>query len=218
VRLVACAAARAVLAVVVMLTMPVVSGQVRGALSPERIALVNGRWFNGTEFEPRTMYSIDARFASRRPDRIDRTLDLSGSWIVPPFGEAHNHNIDGAVEERSRQALARYLVDGVFYVKIQGNYPLSEELRRQLPMNRPDGPDVLLAQAFVTATGGTPIQLHEDVLLPQGYYPGMTKDQLRDRLYVTIDSAAELKEKWPHILTLNPDFIKANLWAAERIR
>jgi hypothetical protein len=138
------------------------------------------------------MYSVDGRFTATRPARIDSALDLAGTWIVPPFGEAHNHNIDGAVEERSRQALRRYVADGVFYVKIQGNYPLTDEFRRRLPMNRADGPDVLLAQSFLTATGGHPIQLHEDVLLAQGYYRGFTKDQLRDRLYFTIDSETDL--------------------------
>ena len=186
------------------------------ARAPENLALINGQWFNGSGFEPRTVYSVDGRFTSARPARLDRTLDLAGAWIVPPFGEAHNHNIDGAAEGRTREALRRYVADGVFYVKIQGNYPLTEDARRRLPMNRPDGPDVLLAQPFLTASGGHPILLHEEVLLKQGYYPGVAKDQLKDRLYFTIDSDADLSAKWPQILALRPDFIKTNLWDADQ--
>jgi hypothetical protein len=82
-------------------------------------------------------------------------------------------------------------------------------------MNRPDGPDVALAQAFVTASGGHPVQLHETVLLPRGYYPGFTRERLRDSLYVTLDSEADLDRKWPQIRALHPDFIKAILWGSD---
>jgi hypothetical protein len=179
------------------------------------VTLVNGQWFNGRSFEPRTVYSVGGHFTATRPARVDTTVDLAGTWVVPPFGEAHNHNIDGAAEGRTRAALARYLADGVFYVQIQGNFPVSDSLRRRLPMNRPDGPDVALAQAFVTASGGHPVQLHETVLLPQGYYPGFTRERLRDSLYVTLDSEADLDRKWPQIRALHPDFIKAILWGSD---
>jgi imidazolonepropionase-like amidohydrolase len=179
------------------------------------IALDNGQLFDGTGFQRRSVYSVDGRFTFTKPARIDRTIDLGGTWVVPPFGEAHNHNLNGHSEDRSRQALQRYLADGVFYVKIPGNYPFGDEMRRRLPMNRPGGPDVALAQTFLTASGGHPILLHEEILLPQGFHAGVTKDQLRDALYFTIDSESELDEKWPAILALRPDFIKANLWYAD---
>ena len=86
------------------------------------IAFTNGRWFDGTSFQPRTTYSVNGTLSLTTPARIDRTIDLSGTWVIPPFAEAHNHNIDGAVEERSLGAIRKYVADGVFYVKIQGNY------------------------------------------------------------------------------------------------
>ena len=211
------------LAIVVLLCGPAVSAAQGGNPSAVRtpasgarnVALTNGQWFDGTSFERRAVvYSVDGRFASRRPARVDTTIDLAGTWVVPPFGEAHNHNIDGVLEPRTRQALARYVADGVLYVQIQGNFPVGDSLRRRLPMNRPDGPDVALAQAFVTASGGHPIQLHETVLLPQGYYPGFDRQRLRDSLYVTLDSEADLERKWPQIRALRPDFIKAILWGS----
>lgn len=183
--------------------------------APPNTALLHGQWFNGKSFEARTIYSVNGRFTSRKPARVDRTLDLGGTWIVPPFAEAHNHNIDGVIEERSRKAIKKYLADGVFYVKIQGNFPLTDELRSRLPINRSDGPDVALAQTFLTATGGHPIRLHEDILMPQGYYPGFAKERLKDNLYFTIDSEADLERKWPLVLKLRPDFIKTNLWCSD---
>jgi hypothetical protein len=179
------------------------------------VAFTNGRWFDGTSFEPRTVYSVNGLLRFERPVRIDRTLDLAGAWVVPPFGEAHNHNIDGAVEERSLAAIRKYAADGVFYVKIQGNYALADEQRARLPINRPGAPDVAFAQAFITATGGHPTALHEEILLRQGYYPGLTREGLRERVYFTIDSERELAAKWPRILALRPYFIKTNLWHSD---
>jgi hypothetical protein len=179
------------------------------------IALTNGRWFDGERFLPRTVYSVNGFFSFEKPARVGRTVDLAGGWIVPPFGEAHNHNIDGAVEERSRAAIRKYVADGVLYVKIQGNYPLTDQQRGALPINRPGAPDVAFAQAFITATGGHPSFLHEQILLPQGYYPGIATGALRDQVYITIDSEADLAAKWPRILALRPDFIKANLWYSD---
>jgi hypothetical protein len=98
----------------------------------QNFALVNGKWFNGKLFEARTLYAVNGRFTAKRPARIDRTLDLSGTWIVPPFGEAHNHNIGTGIEERDKEAIKKYLADGVFYVKIQGNLPLNGKNKREL--------------------------------------------------------------------------------------
>jgi imidazolonepropionase-like amidohydrolase len=179
------------------------------------IAFTNGRWFDGTSFQLRTTYSVNGTLSLTMPARIDRTIDLSGTWVIPPFAEAHNHNIDGAVEARSLAAIRKYVADGVFYIKIQGNYPLSDQQRGQLPINRPGAPDVAFAQTFITATGGHPSFLHEEILLGQGYYPGLTKEDLRDKVYFTIDTEDELAAKWPRILALRPDFIKTNLWYSD---
>jgi imidazolonepropionase-like amidohydrolase len=179
------------------------------------IALTNGRWFDGKTFQPRTTYSVNGTLTFTEPARVGRVIDLSGTWVVPPFAEAHNHNIDGAVEARSLAAIRKYVADGVFYVKIQGNYPLTDEQRGRLPINRPGAPDVAFAQAFITATGGHPGLLHEEILLPQGYYPGMTKEALRDKVYFTIDTEDDLAARWHQVLAHRPDFIKTNLWYSD---
>src|SRR5205823_5972877 len=129
------------------------SSQVRPPASmPPNLALRNGLWFNGRSFEPRTFYSVDGRFTLKKPARV-RELDLAGSWIVPPFGEAHNHNIGVGVEELDRKAIAKYQADGVFYVKIQGNLPLSDKAKQSLGIGAPYGVDAVFAQGSITASG-----------------------------------------------------------------
>lgn len=45
-------------------------------------------------------YSVHGILTSKRPARIDRVFDFSGKYIVPPFGEAHNHNLDWSSDEQ----------------------------------------------------------------------------------------------------------------------
>lgn len=184
------------------------------ASKPLNFAFANGQWFDGKRFVARTLYSVDGTFTSRKPARVDRTLDLSGSWVVPPFGEAHNHNIGTGVEAMDRQAIRRYLKDGVFYVKSQGNLPLTDAMKTRLGVNRPDSVDIVLAQGSLTATGGHPAFLVE-ILLGRGLFPGYTKETLRDLRYFTIDSQSDLDRKWAAILALSPDFIKTFLWRSD---
>jgi imidazolonepropionase-like amidohydrolase len=179
----------------------------------QNVALVNGKWFNGKSFETRTLYAVKGRFTAKQPARVDRTLDLSGTWIVPPFGEAHNHNIGTGIQNRDTEAVRKYLTDGVFYVKIQGNLPLTDAMKHRLSINRPDSIEVIFAQGSLTSAGGHPITLVERLLL-QGYYPGHTRESLKDYRYFTIDSGAELDQKWPLVLNNHPDFIKAFLWSS----
>lgn len=73
--------------------------------STQTIALVNGQWFNGHSFEPRTMYSVQGVFRSKKPKRVDSTIDLAGTFIIAPFGEAHNHNIGTGVAAWDMQAV-----------------------------------------------------------------------------------------------------------------
>ncbi|MCU0355584.1 MAG: amidohydrolase family protein, partial [Cytophagales bacterium] len=133
---------------------------------------------------------------------------------MPPFAEAHNHNINGQ-NSRNAKAVAKYLADGVFYVKEPGNFYLSDEEKTQLNLNQPTGIDVSLAQgASLTATMGHPYQLAEDVWFKFGYAKGPI-DSLVDRRFFTIDSEEDLEKKWPEILRQRPDFIKTILWTSD---
>lgn len=186
-------------------------GQPSGAAQrPPTVELRNGSWFDGRGFARQTVYSVDGLFALTRPEHVDQVVDLGGAFVVPPFAEAHNHNIGLGAEERDRGAIAAYLSAGVFYVKIQGNWPLDAEAQTRLALNRPDGLDVQFAHGSVTATGGHPTGLAA-ALLAQGQYPGQTLETLRDHYFFTIDSIAELEAKWPAITALGPDFIKTFL-------
>lgn len=171
----------------------------------------NGRWFNGATFELATLYSVDGFLTKKRPGKVDSIVDLTGKYIVPPFGEAHNHNISRPATEME---LNRYVQQGIFYVMIQNNMPPNSTVQTTPPPPTPV--EVLYANGGLTASGGHVVALHENII-SRGGLKGLTKADLDGRAFVVVDSEADLDSKWPKVLAQNPDFIKVYLGFSEEL-
>ena len=178
------------------------------------IQLVNGNWFNGTSFEKKTVWVKDGLFYFKKVEKmVDTLIDLSNNYVIPPFAEAHNHNLESSYEIDKR--IASYLDNGVFYVK-----QLSSIKKRIDPLmpyyNKPDGVDVSLAHAPLTAKGGHPMGIRK-LYLDRGYFDGLfnSLEEIEFHGYVTINTKEDLEKKWDSILTFSPDFIKLNLLYSE---
>lgn len=176
----------------------------------------NGRWFDGSKFVARTMYSTEGGLLSTtRPRKITQTVDLNGGFVVPAYGDAHHHGIDGApgLDEK----IAAFLRDGIFYVKNPNVIPdlLTSEVRSKI--NHPRSIDVAFANGGITGTGGHPGPLHHR-LAANGVFPGLTPEHMPERAYFNIDSIEALDSSWPKIIAGKPDFIKVFLNGRARIR
>jgi predicted amidohydrolase YtcJ len=80
------------------------------ATSARDRAFVNGPVFDGQRFVAAPLsVAADGRFSRSRSADAE-VVDLAGGYVIPPFGEGHNHNVD------SEAALDRYLKAGIFYV------------------------------------------------------------------------------------------------------
>ena len=182
----------------------------RGSKAPEaQFRLVNGQWFDGRTFVRRDMAVADGKLQTGAV-RGGEVVDLGGGFVVPPFCEAHNHNLPALRREGSLATSARYLKDGIFYVQITGALTADPQARSGL-FNRPDTVDVSFAFTSLTATGGHPTILIRDLLIPTGELPGETLESLKGRRYFLIDTVADLDRQWQAILDQHPDFIKAFL-------
>lgn len=177
---------------------------------PSNVALPNGKWFNGTSFDARTAYSVKGLLTFQKPSRIDRTIDLAGLYIIPPFGNAHTHHDLGISEAEVK----RYLEDGVFYVANMGNVPFSADQIDGRGLNRAAGLEMTFVNGQLTGRGGHPIGMVKG-FLAAGLLPGYTEETLKDRRYFEIDSKADLERKWPLILSFHPDLIKVMLWNSD---
>ena len=167
----------------------------------------NGNWFDGQKFVRRTFYSVAGRLTSKRPSRVDRVFDLSGKFVVPPFGEAHNHNLDWSSDERFARINKMYLDAGIFYVKNPNSLLRSKE-PTSARINLPTTVDGILSNGGLTASGGHPIE----IVTPQR---GFKPDDGEGGFYYVIDNAADLERKWPIIRAGKPDFIKTYLIYSE---
>lgn len=172
----------------------------------------NGLWFNGSSFEPRTVFSDKGRLSFSPPESVSRVIDLSGYRVIPPLCEAHNHNLGG--EESEIGIINKYLQAGIYYVNLLSNLPYytGQSLTK---FNRPDSVDVQFANGGITSPDAHPIPLRER-LLGYGAYPGFTKEMLADHAYFAVASTEDIETKWPIILSYRPDFIKIFLLYSEK--
>ena len=176
------------------------------------IEMVNGHWFDGVRFVDRTMYSVGGIFSAQPGTGVDSVIDLQGGYVVPPFAEAHNHNIDASTPADARAVVAKYMRDGVFY----GQNPCNVlRGRRGLSgfINVPIGIDATFSNGCLTGPGGHPLGLYFRNLARGGMLP--TDSNSTDGFVWTISDQEDLARKWPRILASRPDFIKTLLLYSE---
>jgi len=176
--------------------------------------ITNGLWFDGHDFVRKAVWVQGGKLNFKGNGQpADTTIDLSGRYVIPPFAEAHNHNLESeyGLEER----ISAYLDNGVFYVKL-----LSSIKKRIDPLmhhyNKPDGIDVSMAHAPLTGRDGHPIGIRKR-FLEYGFFDDMfnSLEDIESHGYVIIDSEEDLRSKWESILSFSPDFIKINLLFSE---
>ncbi|PWL38823.1 hypothetical protein DKG77_11315 [Flagellimonas aquimarina] len=193
-----------------------ISQQNTAKLNPNslRIELTNGHWFNGNTFVEKKVWVNNGILSfSKENTQNDTVIDLTGKYVIPPFAEAHNHNLESDYELEKR--ISAYLDNGVFYVK-----HLSSIKKRIDPLmhhyNKPNGIDVSLAHAPLTGSGGHPVALRKR-FLGYGHFDGLfnTIEEIESHGYFIMDNEDDLKRKWNQVLSFKPNFIKINLLYSE---
>ncbi|AWX46127.1 hypothetical protein HME9304_03159 [Flagellimonas maritima] len=176
--------------------------------------LIDGNWFDGKKFKERPVWLKNGlMYYKSIEEEVDTVIDLSGKYVIPPFAEAHNHNLES--DYKLDERIAHYLNHGIFYVKL-----LSSIKKRIDPLmhnyNKPDGLDISMAHAPLTATDGHPIALRKK-FLEYGHFDGLFNsiEEIEYHGYVIIDDSLDLENKWEKILSFSPNFIKINLLHSE---
>lgn len=178
-------------------------------------AFVNGNWFNGKSFEKKDFFSVKGILTNSKPQRIDYVIDLKGNFVIPPFGEAHNHNLDQPREIQNQ--IRMYLREGVFYSKNQSHVPLQTNKIRDL-VNKRSSVDVSYANGGLGASGGHIVEIYER-FLRRGFFRSIAPDwqnkDLDTKAFFLINDEDDLRNKWKLILKDKPDFIKTFLEYSE---
>lgn len=180
---------------------------------PKSYQFVNGQWFDGKGFRRQTFYSTGGVLTRRKPAKVDEVTDLNNGFVMPPFAEAHNHNLGSAIylnREFTQKMIQRYLADGIFYVKIPANPADNAAILRREFVNRPDTVDVMFSNGVLTSRDGHPIGMTLDSFKQAGIaVPGIA--ELEGKGFFIIESEADLLARWDQIMAGKPDFIKAIL-------
>ena len=169
-----------------------------------------GQWFDGRTFVTRKMCVRGQVFVSC-PKRADETINLRGGFVVPPFGEAHNHNLESTWNFDAVRT--QYLNDGIFYVMNPNSVKASVDTIR-LRLNRRDSLDARFASGGITSSDGHPIALYMR-LMKQAGVTAPTADAGDGKSYFRVDTAADLARRWPEIRAARQDFVKVMLLHAD---
>ena len=180
----------------------------------------NGNWFNGKTFRRKVFYSVNGIFSQKRPPKIDETINLKNGYVIPPFADAHTHNLDG-VRDLDRISRA-YLDEGTFYVQVLGNNATGAKLARPF-LNQPSTVDASYANGSLTGTYGHPFMVYEPLAMGIYNYAETVRrtDEIKksrraeNNAYWFLDSIADVDAKWEKILAAQPDIIKIMIIDAE---
>lgn len=176
-------------------------------------AFLHGQWWTGKTFAPKTVYSTNGVFSFAKPAKIDSSIDLHNAFCIPPFADAHTHNLDGT---RGLTAMIKqYLTDGVFYVQVLGNYG-SGALQTRKVLSEKGQLEAVFANGLLTATYGHGFYPYEP--LAMGIY--IPRDQMlladsikksrraENNAYFFMDSKGDVDQKWPLVMQYQPDLLK----------
>lgn len=197
------------------------SSQTQSEAAEEKVfKFTNGKWFDGKNFQRRTFYVVDGVLTQQQPSKIDETIDLANGFVIPPFGDAHTHNLDGTFNLDN--IIKAYLNEGTFYVQVLTNYSTRATQAKPF-LNKPSSLDVIYSNGGLTSTLGHPFFVYEP--RAQGFYnpadweANMEKIRLgrkgENDVYWFLDSKEDVDAKWEKYLEQKPDVVKIFLLHAE---
>lgn len=176
---------------------------------------INGNWFDGKDFSKKTFYSVNGLFSNKSPQKIDETIDLKNGYIVPPFADAHTHQLD--IQAKLAEQKSIFLKEGVMYVLVLNNGANNAIANRPF-LNKPDTPDVLYANGGITCTGQHPAFAYERNAsgIAEWWLPENTKiiqaaRKEENNSYWFFDTVEDVDKKWNAYIASRPDIVKIYL-------
>lgn len=184
------------------------------------LGLIGGNVFDGEKFVRKDLFIVEGRITFRQPAVPGRAIDVTGRYLIPPFGDAHTHNLDR--EWQLSFLPAQYLREGTFYV--QNLTAKTKDIGRfKKYFSTPQTPDVIFAHQGLTGTLGHPFMAYEPYAMGLSDYRQWRENEERIRQsridennsYIFIDSKREAREKLPGFFAARPDVVKIFLLDVE---
>jgi hypothetical protein len=164
-------------------------------------AYANAHWWSGQAFVTGTRYVRNGVFVARPRGAPERTQDLGGAYVVPPYGDAHNH-MAGTVDSVNRRALQA----GVFYLMnptvLASVVPAMREA-----LKGPGKIDAVMSMGAITAPGGHPEALYVDILGPR-VYPQIKPGDFLGDAYHYVTKPSDIDPVLDRLVAQHAQFLK----------
>ena len=164
-------------------------------------ALINGQWYQDGAFKPHTWYIVSGKLTHHKPESVTHILDLKGGFVIPPYAEAHNHNLQNPWLAQNFHK--NYLRDGVFYGLMMcgshQDYDNTQKTLSDLPFS------IDLVAACISSSDGHPLRM---ALQTEPGQPEIKPIEVYDSSYVVIDNIDDITKKWPLIAVNKSQWVK----------
>lgn len=173
-------------------------------------ALVNGQWYYQGVFSTQDWYIVAGKLTKEKPSKITTTINLQGDFVLPPYGEAHNHNLQNPwLAQNFHQ---RYVKDGVFYGLMMcgshQDYNKTVKMLSTLPLS------IDMVAACISSSDGHPLRM---ALQPEPGQPDIKPAEVYDSTYVVVDSIEDASKKWPLFAANKANWVKIVLVHSEQL-
>lgn len=163
---------------------------------------VNGNWWQGSSFTSQTWYEEEGVLTQEPRSDVSKVIDLDDQYVVPPYGEAHNHNLQEGF--LAKQFAEHYIKNGIFYSMMMCVNAHGQEAAREFLETTPL--DVAFASACISTSDGHPLRM---ALQPQSEEASAPKpEEIYDSGYIVMDSPSDIKDKWHLVEAGKPDVVK----------
>ncbi|MEL7130151.1 MAG: hypothetical protein AAGK23_11435 [Pseudomonadota bacterium] len=183
-------------------------------------AFIGAHVFDGERFVARDLCVAEAVIVSCGGS-VETAVDLSGTFITPPFGDAHTHHFDGPFTLDWHTALG--IESGAFYAMTM-TAPTSGVLQIRDRLSGPGNIDVATSLGGITGPNSHPAEIYEALALGFRSYEQQLEnaDAIRasrkaaDNAYYRVETEMDIRRKMELLLANAPDHIKVYLRHSER--
>lgn len=176
------------------------------------LAFINGNVFDGEKFIKKNIYSVKGEITFKKPNELDSIIHLDNKYIIPPFGDAHTHNLDRVWQMSFLPK--QYLAEGTFYVlnltsKLSGIQKNIEYFKKKNTI------DVRFSHQGLTSTLGHPFMAYEPFIMNIPYEKWQDNKEIikKSRLdennsYIFLDNKKDVRKKLNDFFNAKPDVVK----------
>lgn len=183
-------------------------------------AFTHARIFDGMRFVSRDL-CVSGAVIVECPAIPDTTIDLAGTFITPPFGDAHTHHFDGSFTLDWHISLG--LESGAFYAMTM-TAPTSGVLQIRDRLAGAGNVDVASSLGGLTGPKSHPAEIYEALALGFRTYEQQVEHadiihasrRMADNAYYLVETEEDVRQKMALLLANNPDHIKVYLRHSER--